>query len=89
MQIFRDFGFRDFRSAPQKRTMSRAKRDSNQNRLGGKNNYREMTVAQIRERQGTHHVQIAFLESARLYRLLRPMMHCWSCCGMPWRKVAS
>jgi hypothetical protein len=31
--------------------------------------YREMTVASIRERGGADHAQVAFLESARLYRL--------------------
>jgi hypothetical protein len=31
--------------------------------------YREMTVASIRERGGADHAQVAFLESARFYRL--------------------
>jgi hypothetical protein len=31
--------------------------------------YREMTVANIRERSGEDETQIAFLESARFYRL--------------------
>lgn len=30
---------------------------------------RELTVAAIRERPGADHVQVAFLESARFYRL--------------------
>jgi hypothetical protein len=31
--------------------------------------YREMTVANVRERAGADHAQVAFLESARFYRL--------------------
>lgn len=33
--------------------------------------YREMTVASIRERQGTDSIRVAFLESARFYELPR------------------
>jgi len=33
--------------------------------------HRELTVAQIRSREGADHVQVLFLESARFYRLLR------------------
>ena len=33
--------------------------------------YRELTVAQIRSREGADHVTVLFLESARFYRLLR------------------
>jgi len=33
--------------------------------------HRELTVAQIRSREGADHVTVLFLESARFYRLLR------------------
>jgi hypothetical protein len=36
-----------------------------------KSQYREMTVAQLREREGADSVQVAFFQSARFYRLLR------------------
>lgn len=35
----------------------------------GKPFYREMTVAQIREQKGAEYIEVAFLESARFYRL--------------------
>jgi hypothetical protein len=40
--------------------------------MGARTNrhYREMTVANIRERKGASYVEVAFLESARFYRLL-------------------
>jgi len=37
----------------------------------GKRYYRAMTVAQIREQKGADHVEVVFLESARIYRLPR------------------
>jgi hypothetical protein len=33
--------------------------------------WREMTPARVRERAGSDHVDVAFLESARLYKLFR------------------
>lgn len=35
----------------------------------GKPFYREMRVAQIREQKGAEYIEVAFLESARFYRL--------------------
>jgi hypothetical protein len=32
--------------------------------------YRELTVAHIRSREGADHVEVMFLESARIYKLL-------------------
>jgi len=33
--------------------------------------WREMTPARVRERRGSDHADVAFLESARLYKLFR------------------
>jgi hypothetical protein len=37
----------------------------------GKFPFREMTVAQVRERKGLAYLEVAFLESARFYKLFR------------------
>jgi hypothetical protein len=37
----------------------------------GSREYREMTVALIRDRKGTEAAEVAFSESARFYKLLR------------------
>lgn len=37
----------------------------------GKSAYREMTVAHLREREDTGCVEVAFLESARFYKVLK------------------
>jgi hypothetical protein len=37
----------------------------------GKVTFREMTVAQVRERKGLAYLEVAFLESARFYKLFR------------------
>jgi len=37
----------------------------------GRREYREMTVALIRDRKGTEAAEVAFSESARFYKLLR------------------
>jgi hypothetical protein len=46
--------------------MSKSKTDKQ-----GRRQYREMTVAHIRELKGADHVEVVFLESARFYRLLK------------------
>jgi hypothetical protein len=42
----------------------------------GKSPWREMVVAQIRERDGADCVQVAFFESTRFYRLLKTNPSC-------------
>ena len=39
--------------------------------MKGHRHYRAMTVAQVRERNGADHTEVAFFESARIYKLPR------------------